>query len=194
MPVKKAVSWNAMLSGYAQNWFAEEAVELFTEMMNASVQPDKTLFVAVISSCPSHADDLESVTGYALDLRIFLKHLVAEECSSDQPKCLKMMFDSSMVEIEYYTNTDDNGSNNNNNNIYNKLAGIPCKEAGESINRISLNCKFASLIWHWIFSLFGFSGRLPASYSDFRLTIWSDIRVRRRSKIFWRCDSKLQSG
>ncbi|KAM7469970.1 hypothetical protein LguiA_008153 [Lonicera macranthoides] len=56
MPEKKAVSWNAMLSGYAQNGFAEEAVELINEMMNASVQADKTFWVAVISSCSSHGD------------------------------------------------------------------------------------------------------------------------------------------
>ncbi|KAM7470003.1 hypothetical protein LguiA_008186 [Lonicera macranthoides] len=120
MPEKKAVLWNAMLSGYAQNGFAEEAVELFNEMMNASVQTDKTFWAAVIpralldmyakygslettskifndlgplrnSIDTSHvtiehrniemdgyaehgrvgvaSDDLESVTGYALDLR-----------------------------------------------------------------------------------------------------------------------------
>ncbi|KAM7474247.1 hypothetical protein LguiB_021490 [Lonicera macranthoides] len=56
MPEKKAVLWNAMLSGYAQNGFAEEAVELFNEMMNASVQTDKTFWAAVISSCSSHAE------------------------------------------------------------------------------------------------------------------------------------------
>ncbi|KAM7474240.1 hypothetical protein LguiB_021483 [Lonicera macranthoides] len=49
-----AVSWNAMLSGYAQNGFAEEAVELFNEMTNALVQTDKNFWVVVISSCSSH--------------------------------------------------------------------------------------------------------------------------------------------
>ncbi|KAM7470013.1 hypothetical protein LguiA_008196 [Lonicera macranthoides] len=56
MPEKKDVSWNAMLSGYAQDGFAEKAVEFFSEMMNASVHPDETSWVAVISSCPSHGD------------------------------------------------------------------------------------------------------------------------------------------
>ncbi|KAM7469964.1 hypothetical protein LguiA_008147 [Lonicera macranthoides] len=60
MPEKKAVSWNAMLSGYAQNGFAEEAVELFNEMMNASVQTDKNFWVVVISSCSPH--DISHVT------------------------------------------------------------------------------------------------------------------------------------
>ncbi|KAM7469990.1 hypothetical protein LguiA_008173 [Lonicera macranthoides] len=49
----QAVYWNGMLSGYAQNGFAEEAVELFNEMMNASVQTDKNFWVVVISSCSS---------------------------------------------------------------------------------------------------------------------------------------------
>ena len=42
MPDKRVVLWNARLSGYAQNGFSEEAVDLFNDMMTASVQPDET--------------------------------------------------------------------------------------------------------------------------------------------------------
>ncbi|KAK2993645.1 hypothetical protein RJ640_019285 [Escallonia rubra] len=56
VPEKSVVTWNAMLSGYAQNGFAEEAISLFSEMLSAGVHPDKTTWVAVISSCSSRGD------------------------------------------------------------------------------------------------------------------------------------------
>ncbi|KAM7474248.1 hypothetical protein LguiB_021491 [Lonicera macranthoides] len=76
MPERTVVDSNLMISGY-WNWGNEvearglfhmipkrnaitsnamEAVELFNEMMNASVQPDKTFWVAGISSFSSHGD------------------------------------------------------------------------------------------------------------------------------------------
>lgn len=45
-----------MLSGYAQNGFAEDAIGLFNEMISAGVQPDETTWIAVISSCSSCGD------------------------------------------------------------------------------------------------------------------------------------------
>ncbi|PSS21669.1 Pentatricopeptide repeat-containing protein [Actinidia chinensis var. chinensis] len=42
-----------MLSGYAQNRFAEEAMGQFDETMNSKIQPNVTTCVAVISSCSS---------------------------------------------------------------------------------------------------------------------------------------------
>ncbi|KAM7474244.1 hypothetical protein LguiB_021487 [Lonicera macranthoides] len=42
---------DSIMDGYVKY---EEAVELINDMMNASVQADKTFWVAVISSCSSH--------------------------------------------------------------------------------------------------------------------------------------------
>ncbi|KAM7470009.1 hypothetical protein LguiA_008192 [Lonicera macranthoides] len=56
MPDKRVALWNAVSSGYAQNGFAEEDVELFNDMMNASVQPNETTWVTVILSCSSRGD------------------------------------------------------------------------------------------------------------------------------------------
>ncbi|KAM7470008.1 hypothetical protein LguiA_008191 [Lonicera macranthoides] len=56
MPDKRVALWNAVSSGYAQNGFAEEDVELFNDMMNASVQTNETTWVTVILSCSSRGD------------------------------------------------------------------------------------------------------------------------------------------
>ncbi|GFP95060.1 pentatricopeptide repeat-containing protein at4g21065 [Phtheirospermum japonicum] len=58
MPEKTVVSWNAMLSGYAQNGFTKEALSLFQEMVSVGLSPNETTWVNVISSCSSH-DDFE---------------------------------------------------------------------------------------------------------------------------------------
>lgn len=49
MPEKTVVSWNAIFSGYAQYGFAKEAIELFNDMMNASVQPDMMRLLRLLS-------------------------------------------------------------------------------------------------------------------------------------------------
>ncbi|XP_071936030.1 pentatricopeptide repeat-containing protein At1g14470-like [Coffea arabica] len=56
MPEKSTVSWNAMISGYAHNGLAQEAIELFNEMMSFGLTPDETTCVAVVSSCSMLGD------------------------------------------------------------------------------------------------------------------------------------------
>ncbi|CAJ1963830.1 unnamed protein product [Sphenostylis stenocarpa] len=56
MPEKSVVSWNAMLSGYAQSGAAQEAVRLFSDMLNSGNEPDETTWVTVLSSCSSLGD------------------------------------------------------------------------------------------------------------------------------------------
>ncbi|XP_042753924.1 pentatricopeptide repeat-containing protein At4g13650 isoform X1 [Lactuca sativa] len=45
------VSWNSLLSCYAQHGKGKEAVEVFEEMRNTKVKPDLTTFLIVISAC-----------------------------------------------------------------------------------------------------------------------------------------------
>ncbi|XP_072954482.1 putative pentatricopeptide repeat-containing protein At3g11460, mitochondrial [Typha angustifolia] len=46
------VSWNAMVSAYAQNGLASEVLELYQQMVgNAGVKPDEVTLVGVLSSC-----------------------------------------------------------------------------------------------------------------------------------------------
>ncbi|CAN1270635.1 Pentatricopeptide repeat-containing protein At3g12770 [Linum perenne] len=45
------ILWNAMISGYAKNGHAEEAVELFRRMVNKKVGPDSISVTSSISAC-----------------------------------------------------------------------------------------------------------------------------------------------
>ncbi|KAI3750101.1 hypothetical protein L2E82_20726 [Cichorium intybus] len=51
MMVHDTVSWNSLLSGYAQHGYGSEAVELFEQMRKTKVKPDLTTFLIVISAC-----------------------------------------------------------------------------------------------------------------------------------------------
>ncbi|PIA30923.1 hypothetical protein AQUCO_05300031v1 [Aquilegia coerulea] len=51
---KDIVTWNSMISGYAQHGFGEKALQLFDEMRNKRMKPDWITFVAVLSAC-NHA-------------------------------------------------------------------------------------------------------------------------------------------
>ncbi|KAH6823143.1 pentatricopeptide repeat-containing protein [Perilla frutescens var. hirtella] len=55
MPYRNIVSWTAMLVGYGQNGYSEEAVRIFSEMQRNGVQPDYFSLGSVISSCANLA-------------------------------------------------------------------------------------------------------------------------------------------
>ncbi|XP_057864660.2 pentatricopeptide repeat-containing protein At1g08070, chloroplastic-like [Cryptomeria japonica] len=47
MPQRDIVSWNSLISGYAQNGFVENALEIFKQMQLAAVKPDSTTFASL---------------------------------------------------------------------------------------------------------------------------------------------------
>ncbi|XP_057825159.2 pentatricopeptide repeat-containing protein At4g13650-like [Cryptomeria japonica] len=51
MPEKDVIAWNAMIAGYAQNGFAENALETFKQMQLAGVKPNSTTFASILSAC-----------------------------------------------------------------------------------------------------------------------------------------------
>ncbi|KAJ7518498.1 hypothetical protein O6H91_21G071800 [Diphasiastrum complanatum] len=51
---KNVATWNAMIGSYAQHGRGKEALQLFWEMQNEQVKPDKVTFVGLLSAC-SHA-------------------------------------------------------------------------------------------------------------------------------------------
>ncbi|KAK7345325.1 hypothetical protein VNO77_15927 [Canavalia gladiata] len=51
MPVKDLITWNAMISGYAQNGHARLVLELYSEMKLGGVSPDPVTLLGVLSSC-----------------------------------------------------------------------------------------------------------------------------------------------
>ncbi|XP_057977495.1 pentatricopeptide repeat-containing protein At4g16835, mitochondrial [Malania oleifera] len=63
MPQKDVVTWNAMISGYAQHGVAEKALCLFNEMSNGGIKPDWITFVAVLLAC-NHAGLVDTGVQY----------------------------------------------------------------------------------------------------------------------------------
>ncbi|KAI5340413.1 hypothetical protein L3X38_019687 [Prunus dulcis] len=51
MKTPNLILWNAMISGYAKNGYAEEAVELFREMISKSMRPDSITMRSAILAC-----------------------------------------------------------------------------------------------------------------------------------------------
>ncbi|KAM2852077.1 hypothetical protein PS2_028106 [Malus domestica] len=58
MPMRDAVTWNAMISGLSQNGRGIEALQLFEEMRLEDAKPDYVTFVNVLSAC-SHMGSVE---------------------------------------------------------------------------------------------------------------------------------------
>ncbi|XP_057846895.2 pentatricopeptide repeat-containing protein At2g39620 [Cryptomeria japonica] len=51
MSQRNVVSWTAVIAGYAQNGFVENALETFKQMQLAAVKPDSTTFASILSAC-----------------------------------------------------------------------------------------------------------------------------------------------
>ncbi|XP_026660588.2 pentatricopeptide repeat-containing protein At4g30700 [Phoenix dactylifera] len=51
MPEKSMASWNAMISGYAQNGLTEMAISLFREMQDLNVRPNQITVTSTLSAC-----------------------------------------------------------------------------------------------------------------------------------------------
>ncbi|XP_057837801.1 pentatricopeptide repeat-containing protein At4g02750-like isoform X2 [Cryptomeria japonica] len=54
MPQRNVISWNAMISGYAQNGFCKDALKTFESMNHFGTYPDVLSFACVLYAC-SHA-------------------------------------------------------------------------------------------------------------------------------------------
>ncbi|MCO5606841.1 hypothetical protein L7F22_061032 [Adiantum nelumboides] len=58
LPDNNLVAWNAMLSAYAQQEYAHEAIELLEEMRLRGTMPDRVTFISVVCAC-SKASTIE---------------------------------------------------------------------------------------------------------------------------------------
>ncbi|XP_021298291.1 pentatricopeptide repeat-containing protein At4g02750-like [Herrania umbratica] len=63
MPERDIVTWNAVLTGCAQNGLGKEAVEVFEEMEAAGVPPNEISFLGVLGAC-THAGLVEKGRAY----------------------------------------------------------------------------------------------------------------------------------
>ncbi|EEF37179.1 pentatricopeptide repeat-containing protein At2g37320 [Ricinus communis] len=60
---KDIVSWNSMISGYAQHGLAMQAIDLFEKMTKLGVKPDSITFLGVLSAC-RHAGFVQGGRNY----------------------------------------------------------------------------------------------------------------------------------
>ncbi|XP_059068267.1 pentatricopeptide repeat-containing protein At4g13650-like [Cryptomeria japonica] len=51
MPQRDVISWNAMIAGYAQNGFSEDALKIFELMEHSGTYPDIVSFACVLCAC-----------------------------------------------------------------------------------------------------------------------------------------------
>lgn len=63
METRNVISWNSMISGYAQNGQDAEALELFERMLKEEMKPDNVTFVAVLSAC-AHSNLVQDGQNY----------------------------------------------------------------------------------------------------------------------------------
>lgn len=63
MPVRNTVSWNALISAYAQNGDSEATFKSFTEMIQSGLPPNTVSFLSVFTAC-SHSGLVEEAMKY----------------------------------------------------------------------------------------------------------------------------------
>ncbi|KAJ0972613.1 hypothetical protein J5N97_020572 [Dioscorea zingiberensis] len=51
MQIRNVVSWSALISGYAQNGFASDAISLLISMQNCGLHPDSVVLVSALLAC-----------------------------------------------------------------------------------------------------------------------------------------------
>ncbi|KAG4985213.1 hypothetical protein JHK86_032904 [Glycine max] len=108
---RDAILYNVMIAGYAHHGLENKAIQLFQEMLNKSVKPDKVTFVALLSACRRHglANQLEKAVEFMrkiplqIDATIWGAFLNACQMSSDA--ALVKQADEELLKVEA-----DNGS------------------------------------------------------------------------------------
>ena len=58
LPIRNIISWNALISGYAEQGEGNEALNCFEKMQNEGISPNEITFLSVLSAC-SHAGLLD---------------------------------------------------------------------------------------------------------------------------------------
>ncbi|XP_060201174.1 putative pentatricopeptide repeat-containing protein At3g11460, mitochondrial [Lycium barbarum] len=80
IPEKGLITWNAMISGYAQNGLAGEVLELYHEMESLQVNPDAVTFVGVLSACAYLGNQMigfeveQKIKSSGMRFNVFLKN------------------------------------------------------------------------------------------------------------------------
>ncbi|KAJ0700824.1 putative tetratricopeptide-like helical domain superfamily [Helianthus annuus] len=69
MPKRDKFTWTAIIVGYAINGFGNEAINMFNEMLNASVKPDQICYLGVLSAC-THTGMVDEGRKFFADMSI----------------------------------------------------------------------------------------------------------------------------
>lgn len=99
MPRKNAVSWGALISGFAQNGFAEYALDLLVEMQSFDFKPDTVALVSALLACSQvgHLKLGKSIHGYIvrrLDFELVLgTALIDMYAKCGALSCARAIFD-----------------------------------------------------------------------------------------------------
>ncbi|XP_051146165.1 pentatricopeptide repeat-containing protein At2g03380, mitochondrial [Andrographis paniculata] len=64
------VSWTAMIKGYAENGFAEDALELFLDEKWVDVYPNEVTLASVVSSCAQLRKPIVGSSGFSLAIKL----------------------------------------------------------------------------------------------------------------------------
>ncbi|KAJ9550591.1 hypothetical protein OSB04_014636 [Centaurea solstitialis] len=63
MPFRDLFSWTSMMVGFGSHGYGKEAVGLFDQMVSSGIQPDRIVFMAVLTAC-SHAGLVDEGLSY----------------------------------------------------------------------------------------------------------------------------------
>ncbi|KAM4108055.1 hypothetical protein ACB094_03G016000 [Castanea mollissima] len=74
---QELVSWNSMLTGYAQHGLGKESVQWFEEMLRIGIEPNHVTFLSVLSAC-GHAGLLDEGLYY---FELMKKHMIEPQVS-----------------------------------------------------------------------------------------------------------------
>jgi pentatricopeptide repeat protein len=83
------VSWNAMITGYAQNVHGEKALNLFCEMQHSGLKPNQFTFVSVLKACAIQEalDQGKQIHSYILKLGFEAQIFVGSALVDMYAKC-----------------------------------------------------------------------------------------------------------
>eukprot|EP01018_Ginkgo_biloba_P016631 Gb_04844 [translate_table: standard] len=94
MPHRNVVSWNAMIAGYVQKEYANEALTLFNEMQLTEIKPNSVTMLSLLSAC-SYMQDIEQcmwVHDYIIRSRLESEVSVGNSLVATYAKCGNLEF------------------------------------------------------------------------------------------------------
>ncbi|KAL6177462.1 hypothetical protein ACLB2K_048988 [Fragaria x ananassa] len=106
LPARDLVSWNALISGYAQNEYLDEALEAFLEMQREEVRPNTVTVASILSVCAQLSVIMlcKEVHGYLLRQEFDSNVLVSNSLITTYAKCGDIKSSRSVFETMHQRN------------------------------------------------------------------------------------------